>query len=121
MILLDASALLAFVHDEEGADEVEAALDSGAVCSAANWSEVAQVVIARVGSFDTVRALLLSYDLVVEPVTSADAESAAALWRRESGLSLGDRICLALSARLVVDVLTADRAWGDGPGIRQLR
>lgn len=121
MIVLDASALLAFLHGEPGADEVESVLGNGAVCSAANWSEVAQIVIARSGAFDTARALLLSYGLVIEPVSAIDAETAAFMWRRGSGLSLGDRLCLALGARLGAEVLTADRAWGEGPGIRQLR
>lgn len=121
MIVLDASALLAFIQGETGAEEVEAALTSDARCSAANWSEVAQVVIERAGSFDLVRGLLMNYGLVIEPVTVPDAETAAALWRRGSGLSLGDRLCLALAERLGADVLTADRAWGDSPGVRQIR
>lgn len=119
--VLDASALLAFAQDEPGADVVEAALHAGAVCSAANWSEIAQVTAARGGSFDLVRALLGSYRLRIEPVTIDDAERAAQLWRRGSGLSLGDRLCLALAHRMECEVLTADRAWGSGGRIRQIR
>lgn len=63
----------------------------------------------------------MSYDLVVEPVTAQDAVSAAALWRRGSGLSLGDRLCLALAARLGTPVPTADRAWGQSEQITQIR
>lgn len=43
--VLDASSMLAFVQDEAGAEIVEGALDDEAVCSAANWSEVAQRVL----------------------------------------------------------------------------
>lgn len=121
MSVLDASALLAFLHGEAGADAAEAALVAGARCSAANWSEVAQQVLARGGNWDLARALLLSYGLTVEPVTADDAESAARLWRRGAGLSLGDRLCLALAQRLDLVALTTDRAWGAGPGVRQLR
>ena len=45
MTVLDASALLAFLQGEPGADLVEASLHAGAVCGAANWSEVAQKVL----------------------------------------------------------------------------
>ncbi|MDP1340666.1 PIN domain-containing protein, partial [Klebsiella variicola] len=40
-MILDASALLAFLHDEPGADRVGKALDGGVVCTV-NWSEVLQ-------------------------------------------------------------------------------
>jgi PIN domain nuclease of toxin-antitoxin system len=43
------------------------------------------------------------------------------MWRPGSGLSLGDRLCLALAQRLDADVLTADRAWGEEGLIRQIR
>lgn len=121
MTVIDASALLVFIQDEPGAHEVEACLEAQGVCSAANWSEVAQVVIARTGSFDLVRTLMRSYGLIIEPVTASDAERAASMWRRGSGLSLADRLCLALAARLEAEVLTADRAWGSGSGVRQIR
>ena len=45
----------------------------------------------------------------------------ARLWHRGSGLSLGDRFCLALAKRLDCPALTADRAWlpvADDAGVR---
>lgn len=119
--VLDASAILAYLLDEPGADEVEAQLETGAACGAANWSEVAQRIRAAERDWDLVRALLLSHPLAVEPISSEDAEWAALRWRRGEGLSLGDRLCLAVAARLGVDAWTADRRWGTGPGIRQIR
>jgi PIN domain nuclease of toxin-antitoxin system len=120
-VVLDASALLAFVGNEPGAETVEDALTSGAVCSAANWSEVAQRVLAAGGDWALVAALLRSYGIEVVSVTAPDAEWAARRWRRREGLSLGDRLCLALGDRLGVVVLTADRAWGTGEGVQQIR
>lgn len=120
-VVLDASAILAFVQGEDGSDVVEAHLDDDARCGAANWSEVAQKVRAAGRDWDLVRALLRSYDVTVEPVTEADAERAANRWHAGGGLSLGDRLCLALADRLEVVVLTADAAWGTGEGIRQIR
>ena len=119
--VLDASAVLAFLQDEDGAEAVEAALDDVAVCGAANWSEVAQKVRAAGRNWDLVRALLVSYQIEVEPVVEGDAEWAAQRWRRSEGLSLADRLCLALGERLDVDVLTADATWGTSGRVTQIR
>jgi ribonuclease VapC len=120
-MVLDASAILAFVQEEVGADLVERALLDRARCGAANWSEVAQKVLAVERDWDLVRALLTSYDIEIEAVSTDDAEWAARRWRRGEGLSLADRLCLGLADRLDAEVLTADRAWGtDGP-VTQIR
>jgi ribonuclease VapC len=120
-MVLDASALLAFLRGEEGAGHVEDGLVSGAACGTANWSEVAQKVRANGGDWILARALLASYDLRLEVVTADDAEAAAAARSRGTGLSLADRLCLALGRRLDVPVLTADRQWGQTEGVRQIR
>jgi len=119
--VLDSSAVLAFLQGEKGADLVETALEGESCCSAANWSEVAQRVGASGRDWSLSRALLQSFDLVVEPVTEMDAEWAASRWQRGSDLSLGDRLCLAVGQRLDATVLTADKAWGSKGRIRQIR
>lgn len=121
MTVLDASAVLAFLHGEPGADVVEEAMITGATCGAANWSEVAQRVRSSDRDWTLARALLESYAVTVEFVTIEDAEWAAARWKRNDGLSLGDRLCLALGHRLATEVFTADRSWGEGEGVRQIR
>jgi len=121
MTVLDASAVLAFLQGEPGADLVEQELIDGAVCGAANWSEVAQKVHRRSGDWSLARALLLSYGLGVAPVEAVDGEQAATLWTAFPHLSLGDRLCLALAERLATEAMTADRAWGSSPRIRQIR
>jgi PIN domain nuclease of toxin-antitoxin system len=120
-VVLDASAILAFVQGEPGADVVEARLDDRAQCGAANWSEVAQKVRAAGRDWDQVRALLMSYDLRVEAVVADDAEWAARRWRKGEGLSLADRLCLALAHRVDGDAWTADTAWGTEGRVRQIR
>ena len=119
--VVDASAILAFLQDERGAEVVEARLHEGAVCGAANWSEIAQKVRAAARDWDLVRALLESYEVAVEPVTVDDAELAARRWRPRQGLSLADRLCLALAERMDLDVWTADDAWGSDGRVRQIR
>ncbi|MGD0685812.1 MAG: PIN domain-containing protein [Streptosporangiaceae bacterium] len=121
MNVLDASALLAFLQGEDGSASVEAGLRAGAACGTANWSEVAQKIRAHGRDWGLARALLASYNLHLEPVTVADAEQAAVTWAPGTGLSLADRLCLALGHRMDAIVLTADTSWGSNETIRQIR
>lgn len=120
MIVVDSSAVLAYLQDEPGADLVRSALVDGAAISAANWSEVAQKV-RRADAWQIARSLLLGYSLQIVSVSVDDAEAAAALWMPGSTLSLADRLCLALGARLQLPVLSADRAWFDRAGVIPVR
>ena len=111
MKVLDSSAIMAFLLGQEGSDVVEEALREGACCSAASWSEVAQRIRAHGRDWPLARALLQLHELRVEPVTEEDAELAARLWRKGSGLSLSDRLSLALTHRYSSSLLTADFHW----------
>ena len=121
MIVLDASALLAFLQGETGADRVEQLLLDGAICGAANWSDVAQKVRGAGKDWELARSLLASYELAVEPVIQDDGEWAAQRWVRGEGLSLADRLCLALGNRRDADIWTADQAWGSHKRVHQIR
>lgn len=121
MNVFDASALLAFLRGEPGAATVEHELDVGGYCGAANWSEVAHKVLAHGRDWDLAKALLLSYGLEICDVTASDAEWAAHRWRRGEGLSLADRLCLALGDRLDAAVWTADTGWEANERIKQIR
>ncbi len=110
--VLDASALVALLFGEPGADKVADAIAEGAAISSVNLSEVA-AALAR-NKLDANSVLRIVADQVtVEPFTSEDALMTAALAEptRASGLSLGDRACLALAKRLAVPAVTADREW----------
>ena len=122
MIVFDASAVLAYLIGEEGADEIEMALLSGeTACSSANWSEVVQKSLAAGRNWSNARDLLLSSGMTIEPVTREDGEWAALYWTDHQSLSLGDRLCLALAHRLNAEAWTADHSWGKSPGIHQIR
>ena len=121
MNVFDASALLAFLQGEDGSATVEQSLRDGGACSTANWSEVAQKIRAHGRDWPLARALLASYDLQLEPVTVEDAEEAASTWTSGSGMSLADRLCLALGHRFDAIVWTADNSWGTSKPIRQIR
>jgi len=119
-MVIDSSALLAYLQGEAGADLVRTALADGAVVCAANWSEVAQTA-RRAEVWEVSRALLLSYPVQIAAVTIDDAEAAAAAWMPGSPLSLADRLCLALAARLKLPTLSADRAWFTLDGVVPVR
>lgn len=112
--ILDASALLAFLHDEPGADRVRQALD-GALISAVNWAEVIQKSLRRQADVAGMREEFADVGVIFEPFTTVQAETAARLWdkTRRHGLSLADRACLALAIERQAEVLTADHAWAD--------
>lgn len=121
MTVLDASALLAFLLGEPGADVVENHLDADSICSAVNWSEVVQKLWAHEKDPQPALGLLASYGLRVVPFDQKLAEIAAILWQDHPSLSLADRSCLALAQAEEVQVITADRAWGYESPIVQIR
>ena len=116
--VLDASAVLAYLRDEEGAQRVADALGEGAVMSAANWAEVLSKVADLGEDPEALEARLVAEGLIgsVLEIVALEPSDALRIARlrpvtRAAGLSLGDRACLALAARLVLPALTADRAW----------
>lgn len=118
--VLDASALLAFLHGERGAEVVAEALLEGALISAVNWAETLTKLAELGQEPDAVSHRLedegiLGTTLVIRPFEEQLARRVAQLRQatRSAGLSLGDRSCLALAAHLDLPALTADRNWKD--------
>ncbi len=111
-VVLDASALLAFVNGEPGADKVAAVLGE-AMISAVNFAEAAAKLTRRGGSAARALGELTEAELEVVDFDRALAISTGALAAatRQDGLSLGDRACLALARRDNAVAFTADRAW----------
>jgi len=110
--VLDSSALLAWMNDERGREVVDEALPES-VISAVNLAEVV-AKLAEAGHDDSaVRSILEDADVDVVPFSAETAEASGLLRpsTRSSGLSLGDRECLALAVELGVPALTADRRW----------
>ena len=115
--VLDASALLAYVHREPGYEIVREAIQKGAVISAVNLAEALGKLKAKGLDPTQIGSKLEALGLLAVPFDEEDALLVAELdpLTRPKGLSLGDRACLALAKRLGLPALTADRAWAELP------
>jgi ribonuclease VapC len=110
--VLDASALLAYIHGEPGADRVKSVLDE-AMVSAVNLAEAVTKLVLATGSTERALALIAAaeVDVVDFDQTLAEQTGGLAALTRSRGLSLGDRACLALAGREHAIAMTADYAW----------
>ena len=111
-VVLDASAVLAVILDETGADAVIPRLP-GAFLSCVNLAEVATCALDLGKPIrETAREIgrlplhIAAYD-PEQAYFTASLRPAA----RPLGLSLGDRACLALAMTRKATVLTGDRNW----------
>lgn len=118
-LVLDSSALLAYLRAEPGRDRVRVALEQSTAISAVNWAEVLSKLVDF--GYDANAAGEQFRDrgpgaaLTIWPFDERFARLVASLrdQTRPYGLSLGDRACLALGSLLQVPILTADRKWGE--------
>ena len=109
---MDASAILADLHGEPGGEMVRASVRES-VISAVNLAEVITKLIDR--GMTAEQASSLTDQLGCE-VLDADRQRASAVGAlhartRRTGVSLGDRFCLALAEELNLPALTGDRRW----------
>lgn len=111
-VVLDASALLAMLKGERGAAKVAGAI-AGARISAVNYAEVVSHFVHAGMPEREVDAMLDPLPLTVVPVDKVLAQLAGRLRAvtAEAGLSLGDRVCLALARRDGLAAWTSDLAW----------
>lgn len=112
--VLDASAIIAFLQGEPGIELVQQALQSGrCLVTAANQAEIIAKSLDRGVSAQSVQSILAELAYAVIDIKAEDGVQAG--WMRTQtrklGLSLGDRLCLAVAQRLKAQVVTADRPW----------
>ncbi len=112
-VVLDASAILALLNEEPGAEKITPDLLSRATTSAVNLAEVQTILVREGGDPDESWALAVDPISEVEPFTAEHARIAGTLIQKTSslGLSLGDRACLALAIALDAPVYTTDQLW----------
>ena len=112
MIVLDASAILALLKREQGADRVKAVLGRASIC-AVNVAEVQGKLIQSGLSRQAAEARIRILGCNITPFDDVQAIEAGSLitQTRSLGFSLGDRACLALAIDRKATVYTTDKAW----------
>ena len=111
--VLDASAALALILEEQGADLVVEALRSGTAMSAVNVAEVAARLHQDGWTESEVGLVFETLGIEVLPFTREAALLSARLRTvtKRQGLGLGDRAALATGYLEQCPILTSDRVW----------
>jgi ribonuclease VapC len=110
--VIDASALLALLNAEPGADIVTDALPAG-IISTVNLSEVIAKLCDAGMPEKAIRQALQPLGLEIMPFDENQSYQTGLLRTstQDMGISLGDRACLSLAKMLGAVALTADKAW----------
>ncbi|MDQ6436944.1 type II toxin-antitoxin system VapC family toxin [Mesorhizobium sp. LHD-90] len=110
--VFDASALLAILRDEPGAEMAIARLP-GALVPAVNWSETLMRGAEKGLPIDDMRSFLAAQQIELVPFDGDLAVATASLRpaTKHAGLSFADRACIATAVERKATVVTADRIW----------
>lgn len=123
-VILDTSAVLAFLFQEPGAEQVSPVLETASgIISSVNYAELVSKLIDHEMSPAIIRETLFGLELEVVDHDQAQAFITGELRAvcKQYGLSLGDLACLALSMTKQLPVLTADRVWLNIPVQAEVR
>ncbi len=123
-VVLDTSAVLAYLFQEVGADKVFPILEEGSgVISSVNYAELVGKLVGQGMPAEIIRETLFDLELAVIDYDETQAFETGMLRTisKAFGLSLGDRACLALSIVMKLPVLTADRVWLNVPVPTEVR
>jgi len=111
-VILDASALLALIQEESGAEMIKPLLKFS-VMSTVNIAETLSVL--QRANITPQEGLVLITDIIttIIPFDLEQAEQVAKLHLlvQYKGLSLADRACIALGIKLQIPIYTADKIW----------
>jgi PIN domain nuclease of toxin-antitoxin system len=126
--VLDASAVLAQLNQEQGHEQVLAVLPAAAI-GTLNLTEAISKLCERGVPPEAATETIQCLGVAIVPHSQQHALRAGALWplTRPFGLSLADRACLALGRERRATVLTAERHWDElvavaaGVSIRRIR
>lgn len=117
-VVLDTSAILAYLFDETGAEQVEPILEANlGVISSVNYAELASKLVDKGMPLEAVISAIENLELTFVAQDQQQAQMNAELrpLSKAFGLSLGDRACLALGLVQNLPVTTADKVWKDVP------
>jgi PIN domain nuclease of toxin-antitoxin system len=112
-VVFDASAMLALIQHERGAENLTDEILENAVASTVNLAEVQSKLVKASNDPDRAWVAALSSITAIEPFTREQAKIAGDLIATTAkyGLSLGDRSCLALAIALKAPVYTTEQSW----------
>ncbi|MGD0800700.1 MAG: type II toxin-antitoxin system VapC family toxin [Terracidiphilus sp.] len=112
-VVLDASAMLAWIQHERGEEKLTDEILDRAVASTVNLAEAQSKLVKKGRDSDEAWEEILSLVQAEEPFTSDQAKIAGDLIANTEkyGLSLGDRSCLALAIALNAPVYTTEQLW----------
>jgi ribonuclease VapC len=112
-VVLDASAIIAMLNQEPGAEKITPDLLGNSVTSTVNLAEVQGKLVERGAQADDAWLATVSSVREAIPFTEEQAKATGSLIAetRVFGLSLGDRACLSLAIALKAPVYTTDRSW----------
>jgi len=105
--VLDASAILAMLQHEPGAEKLTAAVLLDAVASVVNLAEVQSKLVTKGLGADEAWEFATSVATSAEVFNEEQAQIAGGLIAK----TLGDRACLALAITRKADVYTTERIW----------
>ena len=112
--VLDASAILAWILHEPGAERVRQLMQTGnCLISGVNAAEVVAKLADKDRPEAALRQVINHIGAECIPFDAPQATESGLLrpLTRHLGLSLGDRACLALARLHDAEVVTADRPW----------
>lgn len=112
--VLDASAVLAYLYSETGADKVEPLLENS-IISRINATEVLTKLVHDGLTIDEAKETFDKLNLEVAEFDEKQSLKAAEIrpLTKHLGLSLGDRCCLALAILKDLPAITADKNWAN--------
>ncbi|HUF46143.1 MAG TPA: type II toxin-antitoxin system VapC family toxin [Aestuariivirgaceae bacterium] len=110
--VLDASAILALVRQESGADVVGQII-ARSIVSTVNASEAVAKLVQKGVEPETAEEIIFGLPFQTVDFDREMAAAAGRMWLRGSkaGLSFGDRACLALAEGSGLPAITTDQQW----------
>jgi ribonuclease VapC len=110
--VLDASALIAFLRQEKGAEKVATILTQCCI-SSVNLAETYSKMIEYGKPLEAVAYQIERLKIEVIAFDEEQARIVASLWKqtRPAGMGLGDRACLALAIAKSLPAYTTDAEW----------
>jgi PIN domain nuclease of toxin-antitoxin system len=119
-MVIDASALLAYLQNEPGGEVVEQALEEEIFISTVTYTEVVGKLVGGGKPVSLVEQKLNELELEIIPFNEKQARIAAHFYARRKpyNLALGDCATLALGEWTLEPVLTAEKTWASLPELK---